>query len=129
MLAVNEPRHISRQYTVDSKEHRQISTIIKCSRDQHIKRKPGTKMPSDTLIHQLVINGAKKHLIDKDGWLLKAKLTLKEIILDTSYSDCQYINTLNSMPLFPNNDGFTTKDIHISMKLLLEELERLNKII
>lgn len=129
MLAVSETKNINGRYITDSLEHKQISTIIKCIRDQHLKRKPGTKMPSNSLIEQLVINGAKKHLTDKEGWLLKAKLTLKEIILDTSYSDCQYINRINSMPLFPNYEGYTTQDIHQSMKLLLDELERLNKVI
>lgn len=124
MLAIKEPSRIYIKNPCGTREQRQIARMVRHLRDQYHELKPQQSMPSDWLLEQLVINGAKKCILAKEGWHLKVRLTLKEIILDTSYPDCQYINNHNSMPLFPNSELYEPWEVHQAMKSLLSYLDK-----
>jgi len=123
MLAVKEPKRVYLKEPRGTREQRQIARMVKHLRDQYQERNPQHAMPSDWLLEQLVINGAKQCVLAKESWRLKVRLTLKEIILDASYPDCQYINNHNSMPLFPNNELYEPWEVHHAMKSLLDFLD------
>lgn len=122
MLAVNQPKRVYITEPRGNREQRQIARMVRHLRDQYLERNPNVAMPSDWLLEQLVINGAKRTVLSKDGWQLRVTLTLKEIILDCSYPDCLYINNHNNLPLFPNSELFEPWEIHEAMKRLLAYL-------
>lgn len=123
MLAVKEPKRVYIKEPRGTREQRQIARMVRHLRDQYQQRNQQHAMPSDWLLEQLVINGAKQCILAKENWQLKVRLTLKEIILDTSYPDCQYINNHNYMPLFPNSELYEPWEVHHAMKLLLDFLD------
>jgi len=123
MLAVKEPKRVYIKEPHGNLEQRQIARMIRHLRDQYHDRNPQQSMPSDWLLEQLVINGAKQCVLAKKNWQIKVRSTLKEIILDTSYPDCQYINNHNYMPLFPNSELYEPWEVHHAMKSLLGFLD------
>ena len=123
MLAVQEPGRVYIDRPEGSRIHRQISRMIKHLRDQYHERNPLHAMPSSWLIEQLVINGAKTYILEQTHWQQRVRLTLEQIIIDTSYDDCLYINNRNNLPLFPNNELFDAWEVHQAMKALLGYLD------
>ncbi|MEO0443514.1 MAG: hypothetical protein AAFZ92_07205 [Pseudomonadota bacterium] len=125
MLAVNEPNRIYVNQPSGTRVQRQISRMIKHLRDQYHRDHPTITMPSSWLIGELVINGAKLYVQEYDSWIDRIELTLKQIIRDTSYDDCLYINSRNNLPLFPNNDLFDPWEVNKAMCQLLDYLDDL----
>jgi hypothetical protein len=108
---------------VGTRIQRQISRMIQHLRDQYKVKKPLNSMPSNWLIEELVVNAAKSYILKCDNWQLRVTKTLEQIIRDTSYKDCLYINSRNNLPLFPNNDLFGSKQVNVAMKELIRFLE------
>ncbi len=123
MLAVQEPKKIYIKEPSGTLEQRQIARMIKHLRDQYQDHHPTESMPSDWLLEQLIINGAKPCVLAQTNWLSSVRSTLQEIIIDTSYADCQYINNDNFMPLFPNSELYETWEVHNAMKKLLKYMD------
>lgn len=122
MLAVKEPGRIYVDKPSGTRVQRQISRMIKHLRDQYQINHPLHAMPSSWLIEELVINAAKSYILQCTNWQLRVSMTLKQIIRDTSYEDCLYINSRNNLPLFPNNELFDVWEVHLAMKALLKLL-------
>jgi hypothetical protein len=108
---------------VGTRIQRQISRMIQHLRDQYKVKKPLNSMPSNWLIEELVVNAAKSYILQCDDWQLRVTKTLEQIVRDTSYKDCLYINSRNNLPLFPNNDLFGSKQVNVAMKELIRFLE------
>ena len=123
MLAIEESGRIYVDKPTGTRVQRQISRMIKHLRDQYHTHNPLHAMPSSWLIEELVINAAKAYILQCENWQLRVRLTLKQIIRDTSYDDCLYINSRNSLPLFPNNELFDTWEVHLAMNELLNYLD------
>lgn len=123
MLALGEPGRIYVDKPQGTRVQRQISRMIKHLRDQYHDKYPLHAMPSSWLIEQLVINAAKSSIIYCDDWRQRVRLTIKQIILDTSYNECLYVNCNNNLPLFPNNELFDPWEVKQAMKALLEFLD------
>jgi hypothetical protein len=123
MLAIEEPGRIYIEKPNGDLIQRQIGRMIKHLRDQYHEQNPLHSMPSSWLIDQLVINGAKQYILQKNSWQQRVRLTLEQIIRDTSYDDCLYINSRNNMPLFPNNELFDAWEVHQAMRALVNYLD------
>lgn len=119
MLAVKETSRVSIDKPESTHVQRRISRMIEHLRDQYQDSQPQHAMPSNWLIGELVLNAAKKYILNCDNWQQKVRMTLKQIIRDTSYDDCLYINDHNNLPLFPNNELFNHRQVYVSMKALL----------
>lgn len=118
MLAVNEPKRIYVDNPNGTRTQRQISRMIKHLRDQYHEQHAMTAMPSGWLIEELVINATKSYILKCDDWQMRVSMTLNQIIRDTSYEDCLYINSRTNLPLFPNNELFDIWEVHDVMKKL-----------
>jgi hypothetical protein len=123
MLALKEPSRVYVDKPTGTRIQRQISRMIKHLRDQYHIHNPLHAMPSSWLIEELVINAAKSYILQCDNWQLRVRMTLKQIIRDTSYDDCLYINSRTNLPLFPNNELFDAWEVHQAMKELLNYLD------
>ena len=123
MLAVKESRRVYIDKPMGTRIQRQISRMIKHLRDQYHTHNPLHAMPSSWLIEELVINAAKSYILQCDNWQLRVRMTLKQIIRDTSYDDCLYINSRTNLPLFPNNELFDAWEVHQTMIQLLNYLD------
>ncbi len=123
MLAVHEPSRVYLEQPNGTRVQRQITRMIRHLRDQYHARYPTYSIPSNWLLEELVINGAKNFIIEKDSWQERVRLTLRQIIRDTSYDDCMYINSRTNLPLFPNNELFDAWEVHQVMKAMLHYLD------
>ncbi|MGH1486337.1 MAG: hypothetical protein ACRBCI_08945 [Cellvibrionaceae bacterium] len=123
MLALKEPGRVYIDKPMGTRIQRQISRMIKHFRDQYHIHHSLHAMPSSWLIEELVINAAKSYILQCDDWQLRVRMTLKQIIRDTSYDDCLYINSRTNLPLFPNNELFDAWEVHQTMIQLLNYLD------
>ena len=122
MVAIKDLSKIYIDKPAGTRVQRQISRMIKHLVDQYRIKNPKHSMPSSWLIDELVINAAKSYILQHTNWQLRVRMTVKQIMQDTSYEDCSYINSRNNSPLFPNNELFDVWEVHLAMKVLLSSL-------